>query len=408
MSYSGFKRLIPLFLIIFIDSLGYFLVLPVLLHIYMPGPDSVLATTDSITYRNVLFGITMSLSSLAMILYSPIMGHISDTLGRKKTMFYCLLAAIFGFLLPVIGIKYKIISLILLGRFITGASSASQPIAQAAITDFSTGKVKAFYLSMIAFAMTLAMMLGPLGGNYLSDPTLFHGFNVNTPYYAAAGLALLNLILMMTLFKDKDQKIAHLEQFSLKEKFVILKEELTKNKVAILLAIFFLLELAWSSYYQSIFMIMKEHFHYSGERISLFLTYIGVWMCIGLTVLYRIILKLTSLKATLMISLVGTVFGMLGCSITSTAILQWIFVVPTAIFVGTTYTSLLTVISHETSKEHQGWALGVASTLLGLAWLLTGFASGFLVSILSTLPLYLSSLAITIAFLLLCSKLRHR
>ncbi len=166
------KRLIPLFLLIFIDSLAYFIVIPALLRLYFNSDHSILPANTSMIVRNMLYSATVALSSLAFIISSPIVGKLSDRFGRRITLFYALLAAFFGFLLPIIGILTGHLSLVLIGRFIAGASTSSQPVAQAAVSDFTTGKTKAFYFSLIAVAMTLAMVIGPIAGGYLSDPKL--------------------------------------------------------------------------------------------------------------------------------------------------------------------------------------------------------------------------------------------
>ena len=60
---------------------------------------------------------------------------------------------------------------------------------------------------------------------------------------------------------------------------------------------------------------------------------------------------------------------------------HWIMVIPAALFCGTAYPTLLELISENTPKEHQGWILGVASTLLGFAWMVTGFFAGALTNL---------------------------
>ena len=75
---------------------------------------------------------------------------------------------------------------------------------------------------------------------------------------------------------------------------------------------------------------------------------------------------------------------------------QWLFVIPVAIFIGTGYTSLVTTVSNQSDAVHQGWILGTISTLLALAWLITGFFSGILVSISTTLPFIIAAVSMCI------------
>jgi len=138
------SRLIPLFLVIFIDSLGYFLVIPVLLHLFICGEYGLIPSTTSLATRNLLYGLTVTLSPLGFLLTAPIIGNVSDKYGRKKTIFWCLVGSFVGFILPIFGILKGSLTLLFLGRFIAGISSGSQPVAQAAIADFTAGKQKHF------------------------------------------------------------------------------------------------------------------------------------------------------------------------------------------------------------------------------------------------------------------------
>ena len=240
---NDLKKLAPLLLLIFIDSFSFFLVLPVLLRLIMIGPGNtpILPIHDTLAMRNFLFGLGMSISMLTSIIFSPIVGHVSDIKGRKKTLFYCLFAAIVGFLIPIVGILHRSISLVIIGRCISGASSASQPIAQAAITDFSSGRQKAFYLSLIAFAMTLAMMLGPLAGGYLSDSHLVSWFNVTTPYWVGTALAIINILLMLRLYRETHHTSKPKTHPPFQQKFQQLLQALTQKKSIGIISCFFII-----------------------------------------------------------------------------------------------------------------------------------------------------------------------
>ena len=103
---------------------------------------------------------TLSLSPLAFITLSPIVGRLSDLHGRKNCHGASLIASILGFGLPVIIIITHHVSLILIGRFVAGAGTTSQPVAQAAVTTcYQENKER--LAGLIGFAMTLSMVLVP-------------------------------------------------------------------------------------------------------------------------------------------------------------------------------------------------------------------------------------------------------
>lgn len=375
---SPVARLLPLFFVIFLDSLAYFLVIPVLMHLFLEPQYHMLSAHATQVTRDLWYGAAVALSAFAFIVGSPIIGTLSDRVGRKRTLMLCLFAAVIGYVLPIFGIFYRVPIFILLGRFIAGLSTASQPVAQAAIADFTQGKRKAFYMSMIAFAMTLAMMLGPIMGSTLSNSNIVHWFDVKIPYIVGVMLTVANILLLYCFFYDEEKILVKLHDGAV-QRWNSLWRVICKPPVTGLLLIFLLLELAWSQYYQASYLYLAHAYDYSATQIALFTGSIGVWMSIGLTVVYRIVIRYISVERFLWMSYCGVVVGLFGCALPLGPIGQWIFVIPTAIFTGTAYTSLIALISNHTDIEHQGWVLGTASMLLGLAWMSTGFVTGLLI-----------------------------
>ena len=181
---TNYRQLIPLLLIIFIDSMGYFIAIPILVRVI--GPESeLLAFSVTETTRNLLFSLALAIMPLAAIISRPLIGYYSDRFGRKKILAYCLMGSGVGFLLPVLGFAINSFAIVVLGRLVSGVTASSQAIAQAAITDITAGKRKAFFLSMNALCMTLAMAGGSTLGGVLSDHNLVAWFSNSTPFLVA-------------------------------------------------------------------------------------------------------------------------------------------------------------------------------------------------------------------------------
>ncbi len=394
------KRLSPLLLLIFIDSFSYFVVIPVLLQLFFNNSYGLISPHTNLATRDFLTGFTIALSTLASLIAAPIIGSLSDKYGRKKTLLLCLLSVSLGFLLPVLGIWQKNLSLILIGRFMAGVGSASQPVAQAAVADLygKQSKEKAFALSLIALMMTLPIILGPLAGGYLSDSNLFSWFNVTTPYLCAFVLSFLNLFLMLFFFRETLRSPTQAPMLSLWRLALDLKKVIKTYQIGSLLFLFFSLELAWSQYYQSIALYLSQEVNYSAQSISLFYTYMGLLMCFGLLIIYPVLIRFFSLKTLIRSGIILIFLGLLGCAVMGTTQAQWIFIPLVSIFTGITYVSLVTLISNQIPEGHQGWIMGYISTTLFLAWMLTGFDSGLLISIHPQLPLYLSVIFLFLGF----------
>lgn len=390
----SYKSLLPLFLIIFIDSMGYFIAIPILIRVLSPESTLLAVSVDAST-RHLLFSLALAILPLAAIISRPIIGYCSDRWGRKKILLFCLIGSAGGFLLPVWGFAVNSFVWVVLGRLVSGITASSQAIAQAAITDITSGKQKAFFLSINALCMTLAMASGSVLGGLLSDNQVYYLFSDSTPFLIAALLVFIAIILLWLFFPDEVQKKSRQKQQSLFASLQTLLASPKSKNIRLLLIIFFLLELGWSLYYQAAPLTFNEHYGTDPTTISLFMGYAGLWMCIGLGVVYAGLLRFTQLSHALLICMVLCAVALSLSGFLPEFNQQWLMAIPIVLGVGMAYPTLLTLMSNET--EQQGGLMGLAGAALALAWLITGLFSGILVNIFSLLPLYIAGLTMLAA-----------
>jgi len=390
--------LATLFFLIFIDSLNYFLIMPVLMRIFIENAHQLLSPAATLATRAELYGFGVMLAPLCFLIFSPFLGNLSDKYGRKKIMLLCLFGALCGYLLPIFGILRKSLIWIFIGRALTGTAMGSQPIAQAAVTDISQGPQKSFYLAMISFAMTLGMVVGPFVGSYLSDPHFFSFLSVSTPYYLGAFFALVNIVLLYFAFHETHVVKIQKKRQPFLQSANTLFHILFNSKVSVLLFIFCFFEIAWSEYYQTVFLYFPKMFGYSADQIGNFTLYIGIWMCFGLSFFYKWLIKQISIAQIFALSLCVMTGSLLILGFAPGVFVHWVFVAPLAVFTGTAYASMLSLLSDRSDPEHQGWILGVASFFMGLTWMITAFTSGKLMGISTQLPMAFAAVSMLLAF----------
>jgi len=404
--HSATRKLLPLLLLIFIDSFSYFIVIPVLLQLFFNHQYHLIPDTTSLKNREILIGLVIGTSSLATLISAPIIGYLSDRYGRKKILGVCLLSVSLGFALPILGIIHNLLFLIILGRFLAGLGSASQAIAQASVADIyqdqdknnsqkkSINKSRAF--GLIALMMTLPIILGPFAGGYLSDPNIISWLDIKTPYYFSLGLSLLNFFLLILFFREtlnlnqtSNQNLkTNLKLKASSQKFPAnifnlfwqLKFSIKTYSIGLFVFLFFSLEFVWSFYYQTISLFLSQKFLYSAQKISLFYTLMGLVMSLGLVLIYPVLIKFFKIKNIMITSFILVISSLfisfLFKQIPET---QWVFSPIISIFTGITYVSLVSLISEKIPDDQQGWIMGYLSTLLFLAWMMTGFLSGFVI-----------------------------
>ena len=161
--------IMPLFVVIFIDTLSGTLLGPILPILFVNSPDSILSPEISPVVRYFLFGFTSSIFFIATFFASPILGDLSDRWGRKKVMMISLFGAFVGYLLSVVAVLIHAISLLLLGRMIAGIMAGSIAAAKASVIDVSTDSNKTTYIGYILLALSLGTIIGPLLSGILSN-----------------------------------------------------------------------------------------------------------------------------------------------------------------------------------------------------------------------------------------------
>lgn len=180
-----------IFITVLIDVIGIGIILPVLpgLVRQMAGGDIGNAAT---------YGSWLSFAyAITQFVCSPVMGALSDRYGRRPVLLFSLLGLgadyIFQALAPTL-------TLLFVGRILSGVAGASITTANAYIADISKPGQRAQHFGMIGLALGLGYIIGPgIGGlcsewgKHISTPGNFN-WSLRLPFIVAAAISLLNLV----------------------------------------------------------------------------------------------------------------------------------------------------------------------------------------------------------------------
>ena len=148
------KSLLTIFLIVFIDLLGFGIILPLLPYIaekYSANPFQI--------------GMLTATYSFFQLIAAPILGRLSDRYGRKKLLIISQFGSAVGYL--ILGLSGNL-PLLFLSRIIDGITGGNISIAQAYIADVTTKENRARGMGMIGAAFGLGFIFGPAIGGFLS------------------------------------------------------------------------------------------------------------------------------------------------------------------------------------------------------------------------------------------------
>lgn len=171
-----------LFLTIFLDLLGFGLVIP-----FLPGIARRLGANDFVaTLPGAVF-------SVMQFLFIPIWGRLSDRVGRRPVLLWSIAASAIG--MAVLGFAPDL-TWLLIARIWSGIATGNIAVAQAYIADVTTPERRARGMAIIGIAFGLGFIFGPfIGGELARFP--IQGRPGMLPPLVAAGLSTINLFLAL-------------------------------------------------------------------------------------------------------------------------------------------------------------------------------------------------------------------
>src|SRR5919106_133674 len=221
--------LIVIFTTVFIDLVGFGIVIPVL-PFYAEG------TAFNATPRMV--GLLFASYSVMQLIFSPILGGLSDKYGRRPVLLLSIIGTGIGFL--ILGLATTV-SMLFIGRILDGITGGNISTAQAYIADVTTEENRAKGMGLIGAAFGLGFIFGPAIGGILSH------WGIHVPFFFAAALsfanaALLYFTLRETVTPDHPARHSATRGRGLRQ----LTASLKQPRLAFVLTIYFLFIVAFS------------------------------------------------------------------------------------------------------------------------------------------------------------------
>ncbi|MBN1249010.1 MAG: MFS transporter, partial [Anaerolineae bacterium] len=176
---TDFPRLMPLWIAVFVDILGFSILIP-----FLPFFGQQFGAPAW------QIGLLLSTNALFSFFSGPIWGSLSDRYGRKRMLLLAQLGTLAGFLVMAFSTSLE---MMFVSRIIDGIFGGIYPIAKAVVADVVPPSKRSEQMSNIGVAHVLSSMLGPgLGG-------LLSGWGIVGPGLMAA--AMVTVAILMTVFR---------------------------------------------------------------------------------------------------------------------------------------------------------------------------------------------------------------
>lgn len=375
------KRLIPIFIVVFIDLLGFSLILP-LLPYYASTFD---ASPQTIGYLVASY-------SLCQFLAAPFLGAWSDIYGRRPLLIYSQLGSFLGFLLLALAPSLPNALLwLFVSRIIDGISGGNLTIAQAYISDISTPQERARNFGMIiGVSFGLGFLLGPSFGGFLSR----WGYSV--PALAAAGLSFASILATYFLLPETQHQRDEQRATGVKA-YTRALEYLRITEVQRLLWVFLFNALPFSLYVTMFALFAKTQLAFTAEQTGYYLGFVGllgvIWQgsAIG-----PVVARLGDHK-TLLIGLTLSAFGLF---IIVLADVWWKLGFVALFFSlghGLARPSLTSLITQAAPPNRRGGVLGATTSLESFSRIVGPILGGWIIAVHPTWLGWLGGVLYTIA-----------
>ncbi len=388
---SRSSNLFILFLIVFLDLVGVGIVVPVLAPLLLnPSPLSD-ALQWSVQSRTILLGFLIAIYPLAQFFGAPLLGALADHHGRKPVLLISLVGTMVGYFFFALGILWGNLPLIFFSRILDGFTGGNISVANSSIADMSDGKSKTRNFGLIGMAFGFGFIVGPFLGGVLSDPQIVSWFNFDTPFWCAFGLSFLNILLIVTRFKET---LPHPIQtpLSIWTGFRNLKRAYQMVNLRVMFAVVLFTNLGFTFFTQFFPVYLIEKFAFTQSQIGFTFAFIGASVALAQGVVVRPVSRRVPSHRVLSFSILflAVLFPLL---LFPPRALFIYFIIPfIALFQGLTHPNATTLVSNLADAESQGEVMGVYQSVQAVGHIFPPLIAGFIAVINVNLPLLTAGL----------------
>ena len=255
---AGRSPLVVLFLTVFIDLMGFGIVIP-LLPIY--AANRMQATPFAA-------GALIAVYSLMQLVFAPVWGRISDRVGRRPVLLVTLAASGVSYLLLA---GASSLEMLFVARLLAGVAGANIPVAQAYIADVTTDRDRARGMGLIGAAFGLGMVIGPAMGGGLSL------LGDRVPELVAALLCIVNVVIATAWLPESlPAAVRRRTAFRHPLSIASLREAIARPGAAALLAVFFFVTLAFAVLEGTFSLAATNRYGYTPAQVDVLWLYMGV------------------------------------------------------------------------------------------------------------------------------------
>lgn len=384
---AGRNRLLTIFMIVFVDLLGFSLILPLLPYY-----------AEQYGANAIVVGLLTASYAAAQLVGAPLLGRLSDQYGRRPILLVSIAGTAIGFLLlgtaEIIGqsvgmalfganvaaINMLVLALIFASRILDGLTGGNISVAQAYISDVTAPEERGKAFGLIGAAFGLGFIIGPVVGGLLGER-----FGYAVPAFVAMTIATLNLIgvyLFLPESVSPEQRAEMTNRPRPAFSFSSLWAALNRPRVGPLFHIRFFFGMAFAMF-QTIFALYAAGYplNLNVEQTGLVLGYVGVLAVFTQGFAIGRLTKRYSDKQLMLTSAIMMAAALLLWGFVPNVWTLLIVMAPLAFGGGVLNTVINSALSKSVYPEEIGGTLGISASIESLTRVIAPALGGLLLTV---------------------------
>lgn len=374
------RRLLPLYLVIFVAFCGYSLMVTLFVPMLM-NENGFVPPGTGIGQRTTLIGILLAIYPLGQLVGSPVIGALSDRYGRKPVLTTSLLISIGAYALLSLGIEQK--SLLLMGAacLIGGLAESNIAIVQSAVADITPADERPRLFAWIYSACSVGYIAGPIGGGQLARVL---GWSI--PFWLASGLLTITLGWVALEFGETHPG-EPTRRLDYRAAMGNLLTVFTDRPIRRLYLVNFLFYLALFGYFRVILIYMADVLHMRVGQSTASYSLLAAMSLFASFVLVGPLTRRFGLKRLAIGSAVLSGAAMIAVVLRASDAWFWITAGPACLISTLTLSACAAILANAVAAEREGRVMGNNQALQVGAEALGALIGGVLAAAMTALPL---------------------
>ena len=351
------------------------------------------------------FLVTIYISTFSFIQFfvSPLLGRLSDKLGRRPLLISSSIADMVSHIIMAFA---NTLPMLFISRLVAGLFSCNISVGSALVSDLTDVKERTKHVGRFNSAYSLGFTIGPLIGGYLAGSDSLNPKYFNSSIFAAL-INIINIFILVFFLKSPAKKETNIDHISDKKNSIL--SLLKLRNLTYLFVLYFLVNFVFSGL-NGIFALWSEvKFQWGPQQIGIMMSFVGILLAFHQAVTINLFIKKLNEKKTIFISILFIFIGIYTLTISYDYMVLSIAIFFCTMGIGILNPTINSLISINSKENQTGSALSINQSGLSIARF-TGqpFSGFFFQSFSINTPLYIGLFILVAVQIFYAKKLNSK